>query len=304
MELYTERHGMRTPIERTYSIDLDMYSLLFKCCEKYYDNIAWKFPSECPDGRGCCGMDKQQMNTALKFRIPSLYRDEYGTICVPEKSNYGYGDAPEYDQYALLDLIEFIGGSMKDIEIGDFHPFFGHSHLTCKDTNSIFYQFQEEINNIFKMTGLLYHLNNKKIVERVILNSPLSTQIESELAAIKEKGTRELLSDAIALYKTPNPAARQDSVEKIWDALERLKTYYTSMDKKQSVTKIITDMANNQTEFVDLFNNEFKTLTDLGNKFRIRHHETDKIDITDSRHYDYFFNICLSLIALAIQYLH
>lgn len=49
--------------------------------------------------------------------------------------------------------------------------------------------------------------------------------------------------------------------------------------------------------------NEFKMLTDIGNKYRIRHHETDRIDITDVRYYDYFFNRCLSLIALAIQYL-
>jgi hypothetical protein len=62
-------------------------------------------------------------------------------------------------------------------------------------------------------------------------------------------------------------------------------------------------MANGNDDFADLFNNEFKVLTDIGNKYRIRHHETDRIDITDVRYYDYFFNRCLSLIALAIQYL-
>ena len=48
---------------------------------------------------------------------------------------------------------------------------------------------------------------------------------------------------------------------------------------------------------------EFKELTTIGNNFRIRHHETNKIDIVDIRHYDYFFNRCLALIALALQYL-
>lgn len=52
-----------------------------------------------------------------------------------------------------------------------------------------------------------------------------------------------------------------------------------------------------------LFDTEFQALTKIGNNFRIRHHETDKVEITDVRHYDYFFNRCLSLIALAIQYL-
>lgn len=62
-------------------------------------------------------------------------------------------------------------------------------------------------------------------------------------------------------------------------------------------------MANSQQDFIKLFDDEFRTLTSIGNDFRIRHHEISKIDITDNRHYDYFFNRCLSLIALAIQYL-
>ncbi|MEK4670674.1 hypothetical protein [Niallia sp. FSL R7-0271] len=62
-------------------------------------------------------------------------------------------------------------------------------------------------------------------------------------------------------------------------------------------------MSNGKSEFITIFDAEFRALTDIGNSFRIRHHETNKIDITDNRHYDYFFNRCLSLIALAIQYL-
>ena len=87
------------------------------------------------------------------------------------------------------------------------------------------------------------------------------------------------------------------------DERKRLKTYYTTMDKKASASKIIDDMAAGNQNYIELFNAEFKALTDIGNGFRIRHHETNKIDITDPRHYDYFFNRCLSLIALAIQYL-
>jgi hypothetical protein len=52
-----------------------------------------------------------------------------------------------------------------------------------------------------------------------------------------------------------------------------------------------------------LFEEEFRVLTNIGNRFCIRHHETNKINITDIRHCDYFFNRCLSLIALALQYL-
>ena len=62
-------------------------------------------------------------------------------------------------------------------------------------------------------------------------------------------------------------------------------------------------MAKGDDNFVELFNLEFRALTDIGNKFRIRHHETNKVDIADIRYYDYLFNRCLSLINLEVQYL-
>ena len=87
------------------------------------------------------------------------------------------------------------------------------------------------------------------------------------------------------------------------DAYERLKTYYTSLDKRASADKIIFDMSASQPAFIDLFTKEFKALTEIGNSFTIRHHETNKIEIPDLNYYDYFFNRCLSLIALAVEYL-
>ena len=127
--------------------------------------------------------------------------------------------------------------------------------------------------------------------------------MEVNFEAVNEGGIRELLKDAVALYKTPNSAARQDSVEKIWDAFERMKTYYTTLKKNKSIEKIVNDMADGNSHFIDLFDKEFRELTYIGNNYRIRHHETNKFNITDERYYDYFFNRCLSLIALTIEYL-
>lgn len=140
-------------------------------------------------------------------------------------------------------------------------------------------------------------------MERIEEAAVLSKTIQQNISTVKEPGVRDLLKIAIQKHKSPYPEDQQDAVEKIWDALERLKTYYTSLDKKASVSKIVNDMANGQTEFITLFDDEFSALTKIGNNYRIRHHETNKIDINDIRHYDYFFNRCLSLIAAAIQYL-
>ena len=300
MKLYTERHGIRAPLEKTYSVNRDMYSLLYDCCMKYQKNLTHIFTQNCHHDftdSDYIAFDEKGFMTRIKIRIPSLFRNEYERICVP-----GYDD--EYDQYALLDFIEFFAQNIKDIsERWNNERYRNYQTIDCLNTSDIFNDFQEAINGIFAEAGLLYELTHEKIIERIVENSPLTSEIENNFAAVNEIGTRELLKDAVALYKTPNPAARQDSVEKIWDALERLKTYYITLDKRRSSEKIVNDMAGGNSDYVDLFNEEFKMLTRIGNKYRIRHHETDKIDITDVRYYDYLFNRCLSLIALAIKYL-
>lgn len=300
MGYYTERHGMRSPVEQTEIISYEMYALIFDCCERYFDNISWKYPEECPDGNGCCGLDIHKVSVALKFEIPALFQNEDGIIAKPQKGHY-HND--EYNQYGLLDFIEFMFATVRDISLQSWHSYYRHNDIRFENTREISSRFRNDINDIFKKTGLLYFLSEVGMVERVSENSVLTKEIESAVAQIAEKGLKELLQDAILLYKSPGPQARKDSVEKIWDALERLKTYYTTMDKKDSSSKIVNDMAGGQADFTSLFNDEFLALTRIGNDYRIRHHETNKIDITDVRHYDYFFNRCLSLIALAIQYL-
>ena len=93
------------------------------------------------------------------------------------------------------------------------------------------------------------------------------------------------------------------ATEKIWDAYERLKSYYSEMDKKKSTQKIIDEMSSANPAFKKMYEYEFYELTELGNDFRIRHHEVNKVNITDNRQYDYFFKRCLSLISLAVSYL-
>ena len=297
MSYFTERHGIREPVKHTTKITIEMYALLFDCCEKYYDNIAWKFPEQCLDGNGICGMDIDKFNNELMFERPSLYRGYNKKIVKPEKNE-------EYDQYALLDLIEFFANNVRDISFRYWHSYFRHDDLSFAETYNVFDAFRNEINNIFRKTGLMYTLTDKKNVERVIEDSTLTAEVETIVKTIKEIGTRELLEEAIMLFKQPNPSAMKMAVDKIWDAFERLKTYHgADKQKKASIEKIANDISNGQAEYIKLFNDEFSALTNIGNNFRIRHHETNKINITDQRHYDYFFNRCLSLISLAIQYL-
>ena len=67
------------------------------------------------------------------------------------------------------------------------------------------------------------------------------------------------------------------------------KTYYPNLNKQKSANKIVCEMSNKNEVCKTLFNEEFTKLTKIGNEYRIRHHETDKIDIIDRNYYDYFF---------------
>ena len=106
MSYYTERHGLRKPVERTYVITYEMYAMLFDCCEKYFENLGCKYPEECPDGNGCCGLDYEKFNTELTFDIPTIFKDSRGCVGKPQNlaENYGYNVHMVVWQTAILFL--------------------------------------------------------------------------------------------------------------------------------------------------------------------------------------------------------
>jgi|SRR5699024_2882354 len=106
----------------------------------------------------------------------------------------------------------------------------------------------------------------------------------------------QLLAEAKNRFLVSND--KQIALEKIWDAFERTKTFYGS-DKKDSVNQII-DLLSTELERSYL-NKEFLTLTKVGNEYRIRHHETNKRKIEDSKLISYLFFRMLALIDFCIS---
>lgn len=110
----------------------------------------------------------------------------------------------------------------------------------------------------------------------------------------------KLVEQAFQYYKE----ARIDTAtEKIWDAFERIKTFYKQYDKKGSITKLIDIVSKNNAEYREMVEEEFTSLTKLGNDFRIRHHETNKKDICCEEHYDYLFHRCIAVLRLVTSVL-
>jgi hypothetical protein len=203
-----------------------------------------------------------------QFYIPKCYNDQKQYVETCNLKDFILSTSP----YCVMDAIEFFE---KQNDSRDFEP---------------------QINALLKLNGIALKLDNGKIT------NTYDNQIRStSLDPVQEAGLKELLQEAARYYDEGNIKI---AVEKLWDAFERLKTYYSpTLNKKQSANRIIADMSTGKTPYKELFEKEFIELTSIGNDYRIRHHETVKTNIEDDRHYEYFYKRCLSLISVAIQYL-
>ena len=298
VNLFTERNNMREPISKTSTMARAAYELLIHCCEKYFVNLAKMFPEFCPDDeRNICGADIQQIKSILKYRIPNLFKNEYS----PHSMIPSEGD--EFDQYAALDLIEFVAQNMVTVVNIDYHSFFRHHHIKFSNSDESFMEFRRDVNGLFEMIGLNYQLTENKIIERITDTDDLIEEARNIDSKMPEEGIRQLIREAVNLYQKAKPSDNHLATEKIWDALERLKTIYvsTEIDKKKSVAKVVQKVSAGVAELQTLIDTEYQTLTKFGNDFRIRHHEIGKNDIPNDDLYDYFFNRCLALIVLTIK---
>ena len=71
-------------------------------------------------------------------------------------------------------------------------------------------------------------------------------------------------------------------------------------NKKESIRKLL-DKAATESEFRKLLEEEATELTDIGNKFHIRHAEIGQIEVERIEHFDYLFHRLLSMILLLIK---
>lgn len=112
-----------------------------------------------------------------------------------------------------------------------------------------------------------------------------------------DKELNDLIEEAKRRFFTPGD--KLVAVQKLWDAFERIKTYFDSgSGKAKSADKVISIVSGEINE--DLFQEEFRTLTSIGNQYRIRHHETDKLEIKDDTNLNYLFFRMLALISLCL----
>lgn len=100
-----------------------------------------------------------------------------------------------------------------------------------------------------------------------------------------------------------NNGNKEVAVEQLWSAFERAKTVLNPSDKKASAEELINTISNGEGCYIEMYKNEFKALTDIGNHFSIRHHETNRYIIDSEERYNFFFFRCAALMTVILNYL-
>ncbi len=242
------------------------------------------FPKECSDGEGPIGSDERVVALAMQGDTPDI--------------EWPFEERLLPSTLAILDLVEFCYRHVAKPTSYSFHRFFNHSHLSF-DREAGQEEFRARVNQIFARNGLAYELQAHGHVIRfappVLHESLRSTTFSSGDTALDT-----MLETAQAKFLDPDPIIRRESLEKLWDAWERLKTLESGKDKRASM-QVMLGRASPEPNFRAALDQEARELTRIGNSFQIRHTEISQTPLALAEHIDYLFHRLFALILLLLR---
>jgi hypothetical protein len=125
--------------------------------------------------------------------------------------------------------------------------------------------------------------------------SPILLDAMRNLPVSGDETLDELLQEACRKFKDPAPQSLQDATEKLWDSWERIKSLENPDNKKKSVKVLLEKAATDDMPFYNYLDREATALTEIGNKFQLRHFEVGKQPLTPEQ-LEYLFHRLYSLI--------
>jgi len=256
---------------------------------RHFENgsLARDFPEYCEDGPWVISTNQPDIYNLLTSLVPELG---------------GWPQAGSRPRTVVaLDLIDFVAQHVAEPVRypGRYHKFFDHYHLNFDDQAGRT-KFRSEIDQVFARNGIAFEIGPDNRVRR--LGPPVIR--ESLRAAVFATGDREadaLLQAARERFLDPKVERRREGIEKLWDAFERVKTLEPGADKKAQTTTLLDRVAGQGTSFRTRLETESRELTDIGNKFQIRHTETNREPITDAALVDYLFSRAFALVWLELE---
>lgn len=246
------------------------------------NSFGYRFPETCPDGYGTIGHNDQMLRLTIAAEIPGI---EWPL------SPDNVAETP-----TILDLLEFFAASVAPIE-GQYHSFFCHHHLSF-DREGGLKRFVEDVESIFARNGIAFELTEEGVARR-ILPEGLRQVVGDAIFRTGDMETDRLLESARREFTSPHIQKRKDGLEKLWDAFERLKTLEPGRDKREQADALLNKAATFR--FREMLGQEVKSLTDIGNTFRIRHAETNQEILTSSEQVDYLFHRMFSFVRFVLK---
>lgn len=160
-------------------------------------------------------------------------------------------------------------------------------------------QLRQDVDLVFARNGIAFTLGTDMRIAR--LGPPEARKLISDLRpATGDARLDDLLNDATTRFLSRDLADRQIALEKLWDAFERLKTLRRGGQKRASLEELLAEAFPSTKEFRDRVNVEFRTLTDIGNEFPIRHDEHDRYELPAGAS-DYLFIRLVAIISYVLR---
>lgn len=296
--------GKKQPVIE--EISIDVWNGIVAIFEEYKTNnyFSSSFPEKCYDNNSqIVGFCEELLYDRVKSEIPGIsipiQRKQVENTSI---TNWG---APEpdvdeitefVDKYSTLDFLEFLCRNFKTPIKKDYHDFFKHYHLNFENDMAQKQVFEEKINQLFERNGVVFILKDCQISRR------LPKEFSNLVRVYKTSDTRlnELINCALANLKSVKLEERLRALEKMWDAFERMKTYYIDLKKKQSIEQLLELASGSDVNIKEELDKEAKELTRIGNEYQIRHFETDKKEINQLEFVDYLFFRMLAFIHLIV----
>jgi hypothetical protein len=242
-------------------------------------SFGYGFPAGCPDGEGPCGCNDRAFAQMLEGEIPWIEWPLKARV-LPQTP-------------VILDLLEFCAAAVGEPIEGAWHSFYRHSHLKW-DHEAGRARFVGDANRLLRRNGVAFELDDSGKARR-ILPEPVREVLSAAQFSTGDALCDQMIDAARKRLVLPNPAERRESLEKLWDAYERMKTLEPG-DKRAAADALLDKAAPPGTRLREIIAQEAKALTDIGNSGGIRHSETSQEHVTDASAIDYLFTRMFSFL--------
>lgn len=248
-------------------------------------SFGLRFPEQCQDGNGPCGCDESSFRRVLVAEVPYVEWPLSATR-VPEIP-------------VILDLLEFCAQAVGEPIQEQFHSFFRHYHLSWNREAGL-QRFVSDVNTLFRRNAVAFELTETGQARR-LLPTAVANAIGWTLFKTGDGEADRLLEVARARFLSPKLDDRQDALEKLWDAFERLKTLEPGANKRVQADALLDRVAPSTSAFRQMLGREAAELTSIGNSFRIRHSETTQEALTSPEQADYLFTRMFVFVRIVLK---